>query len=167
MRKHLSYANVVATLALVFAMSGGALAAKRYLLNSVGQINPRVIQRLRSTPRASLWAQVRSSGTIAASSAGVEATQFGTGGYEVAFPQQVSGCAPEVTEAAGLPGYWAGGYLPEGAHGAADAALAAPGDNTGVGRAGSKYPSGDAVLVSTYGPNGQYADSAFFITVTC
>jgi hypothetical protein len=27
LRKHLSYANIVATLALLFAMSGGALAA--------------------------------------------------------------------------------------------------------------------------------------------
>jgi hypothetical protein len=27
MRRHLSYANVAATIALVFAMSGGALAA--------------------------------------------------------------------------------------------------------------------------------------------
>ena len=30
MRKRLSYANVTATLALVFAMSGGALAANHY-----------------------------------------------------------------------------------------------------------------------------------------
>ena len=32
-RRHLSYANVTATMALVFAMSGSALAAKRYLIN--------------------------------------------------------------------------------------------------------------------------------------
>jgi hypothetical protein len=31
MRRHLSYANVVATLALVFAMTGGAFAASHYL----------------------------------------------------------------------------------------------------------------------------------------
>ena len=34
MRRHLNYANVTATLALVFAMSGGALAAKHYLVSS-------------------------------------------------------------------------------------------------------------------------------------
>jgi hypothetical protein len=46
-RKHLSYANVVATLALVFAMSGGALAAKHYLVNSTTQINPKVLKKLK------------------------------------------------------------------------------------------------------------------------
>ena len=47
LRRHLTYANVVATLALVFAMSGGALAAKHYLINSTNQINPRVVKKLR------------------------------------------------------------------------------------------------------------------------
>jgi len=46
-RRHLSYANVTATLALVFAMSGGAMAAKHYLINSTGQINPKVLKALR------------------------------------------------------------------------------------------------------------------------
>jgi hypothetical protein len=45
-RKHLSYANVVATLALVFAMSGTALAAHHYLINSTKQINPKVLKKL-------------------------------------------------------------------------------------------------------------------------
>ena len=51
-RKHLSYANVVATLALVFAMSGGALAAQHYLVNSTKQINPKVLKKLRGRPGA-------------------------------------------------------------------------------------------------------------------
>jgi hypothetical protein len=46
MRRHLSYANVAATLALVFSMSGGALAAKHYLINSTKQINPNVLKKL-------------------------------------------------------------------------------------------------------------------------
>src|SRR3982074_922171 len=46
-RSHLSYANVTATLALVFSMSGGALAANHYLINSSRQINPRVLKKLR------------------------------------------------------------------------------------------------------------------------
>lgn len=46
LRKHLNYANVVATLALLFAMSGGALAASHYLINSTKQINPKVLKRL-------------------------------------------------------------------------------------------------------------------------
>jgi hypothetical protein len=47
MRRHLTYANVAATLALVFAMTGGAIAAKHYLINSTSQINPKVLKRLR------------------------------------------------------------------------------------------------------------------------
>jgi hypothetical protein len=47
LRRHLSYANVVATLALVFAMSGGALAASHYLINSTKQINPKVLKKLK------------------------------------------------------------------------------------------------------------------------
>jgi len=46
-RRHFSYANVVATLALFFAMSGGALAAKHYLINSTKQINPKVLKKLK------------------------------------------------------------------------------------------------------------------------
>jgi hypothetical protein len=46
-RRRLSYANVTATLALVFAMSGGALAANHYLINSTKQINPKVLKALK------------------------------------------------------------------------------------------------------------------------
>ncbi len=50
LRRHLSYANVVATLALLFAMSGGALAAKHYLINSTTQVNPKVLKKLKGKP---------------------------------------------------------------------------------------------------------------------
>ncbi len=43
----LTYANVVATLALVFAMSGGALAASKYLITSTKQIKPSVLAQLK------------------------------------------------------------------------------------------------------------------------
>jgi collagen type VII alpha len=46
MRRRLSYANVTATLALVFAMSGGAMAANHYLITSTKQINPKVLKKL-------------------------------------------------------------------------------------------------------------------------
>jgi hypothetical protein len=49
LRRHLNYENVVATLALVFAMSGGALAANRYLIDSTKQIKPSVLKKLRGT----------------------------------------------------------------------------------------------------------------------
>jgi hypothetical protein len=51
MRRRISYANVVATLALFFAMSGGAaLAAKHYLINSTKQFNPKVLNALKGKP---------------------------------------------------------------------------------------------------------------------
>jgi hypothetical protein len=43
----LTYANIVATLALVFAMSGGALAASHYLITSTKQISPKVLKQLK------------------------------------------------------------------------------------------------------------------------
>ncbi len=47
MRKRITYANVAATLALVFSMTGGALAAKHYLINSTSQISPKVLKKLK------------------------------------------------------------------------------------------------------------------------
>jgi len=44
--RRLTYANVVLTFALVFAMSGGAFAAKRYLITSNKQISPKVLKSL-------------------------------------------------------------------------------------------------------------------------
>jgi hypothetical protein len=46
-RTRLSYANVAMTLALVFTMTGGAYAAKHYLITSTKQISPRVISALK------------------------------------------------------------------------------------------------------------------------
>jgi hypothetical protein len=46
-RKRFTYANVAMTLALVFAMSGGAYAASKYVINSTKQINPKVLKALK------------------------------------------------------------------------------------------------------------------------
>jgi hypothetical protein len=46
-QKRITYANVAATLALVFSMSGGALAATHYLINSTKQISPKVLKKLK------------------------------------------------------------------------------------------------------------------------
>jgi hypothetical protein len=46
-RRRFSYANVVATLALFFAMTGGALAASHYLITSTKQIKPSVLSALK------------------------------------------------------------------------------------------------------------------------
>jgi hypothetical protein len=50
LKARLSYANVVATLALFFAMSGGALAASHYLITSTKQIKPSVLSSLKGKP---------------------------------------------------------------------------------------------------------------------
>jgi hypothetical protein len=46
-RKRLSYTNVALTLALVFAMTGGAYAAGRYVITSTKQIKPSVLKQLK------------------------------------------------------------------------------------------------------------------------
>ena len=46
-RRRLSYANITATLALLFSMSGGALAASHYLITSTKQISPKVRSQLK------------------------------------------------------------------------------------------------------------------------
>jgi collagen triple helix repeat protein len=47
LRPRLTYANIAATLALVFAMSGGALAASKFLITSTKQIKPSVLAQLK------------------------------------------------------------------------------------------------------------------------
>jgi hypothetical protein len=49
-RKNSTYANVVLTIALVFAMSGGAYAANKYLITSTKQISPKVLKTLAGKP---------------------------------------------------------------------------------------------------------------------
>ena len=46
-RKRLTYANVAMTLALLFAMTGGAYAANKYLITSTKQISPKVLKSLK------------------------------------------------------------------------------------------------------------------------
>jgi hypothetical protein len=47
LRRRVTYANVAMTLALVFAMSGGAYAAGKYLITSTKQIKPSVLASLK------------------------------------------------------------------------------------------------------------------------
>jgi hypothetical protein len=46
MKRHLTFANAAATLALLFSMTGGALAASHYLINNKNQISPKVLREL-------------------------------------------------------------------------------------------------------------------------
>jgi len=49
MRKHISYASVTATVALVFAMTGTGIAASRYFITSTSQIKPSVVRQLEAS----------------------------------------------------------------------------------------------------------------------
>jgi hypothetical protein len=42
LKRRLTYANVAMTVAVVFAMSGGAFAAGKYVITSIKQISPKV-----------------------------------------------------------------------------------------------------------------------------
>jgi len=47
LRPRLTYANITATLALVFAMTGGAFAASKFIITSTKQIKPNVLSQLK------------------------------------------------------------------------------------------------------------------------
>jgi hypothetical protein len=61
LRRRFSYANVAATMAIVFAMGGSAVAARHYLINSTRQISPKVLRALKGNgatgPRGAVGAR--------------------------------------------------------------------------------------------------------------
>ncbi len=109
LRRHLSYANVAATLALVFSMSGAALAANHYLINSTKQINPKVLRKLKgnSGPKGATGA-TGTAGTAGA--AGAKGAQ-GEQGPSHAWSNTVVGDATELGASVTVP---AGNYVVSG-----------------------------------------------------
>jgi Collagen triple helix repeat (20 copies) len=106
MRRRFSYANVTATLALVFAMSGGALAAKHYLINSTKQINPKVLKALKGN--AGKQGPAGKEGRAGLKGEKGERGEAGTPGKEGLYPTVLPSGATET-------GDWGGGYTPSGA----------------------------------------------------
>jgi hypothetical protein len=135
-RSRITYVNVVATLVLVFAMTGGAYAAKKYLITSTKQISPSVLKSLRGK----------------AGPAGINGAQGAAG---IAGPQGPAGAggAKGDTGAAGKDGS-AGGAGPAGATGArgetglkgTNGAAGATGPAGVTGPAGPTCPGGECLL---------------------
>jgi hypothetical protein len=113
MRKRITYANVVATLALVFAMSGGALAAKHYLVTSPKQISPKVLKSF-STTNTALFKKLSKTVTVSkASTAGKadSATTAGTAGSATTAANAANATtATTATNASALGGVSPSGY---------------------------------------------------------
>jgi hypothetical protein len=171
--RRLSPSMAVAVFALVFAMGGGAYAAKRYLINSTKQINPRVLRALKGRTGATgaqgpqgppgakgdpgqqgppgaaattLWAVVNSDGTLARGSHVTSTLQVRTGGYGVLFDRDVSSCAYEAT-------------LGDGTVTAANYS----GNAAVTGKAGSV----NGVFVNTFDTTGTATNYPFHVAVFC
>lgn len=78
----MSYANVAATIALVFAMGGTAVAAKHYLITSTSQIKPTVLKKLKGNPGAK-----GATGVQGATGQGAAGAQGATGAQGPAGPE--------------------------------------------------------------------------------
>ena len=104
-RKRLTYANVAMTLALVFAMSGGAYAASKYIITSTKQIKPSVLKSLKGAKGA----------TGAAGAAGAQGAQGLKGETGAAGAAGVKGDKGDKGETGATGSPWtAGGTLPSG-----------------------------------------------------
>lgn len=118
-RSRITYANVAATLALLFAMSGGAYAAGKYLITSTKQIKPSVLKSLQGKAGAKgpsgASGPAGPAGPAGTAGAGTPGTQGGTGPQGPAGVKGESGTtgAPGKEGKEGSP-WTAGGTLPSG-----------------------------------------------------
>ena len=92
MRRRFSYANVAATLALVFSMTGGALAANHYLISSTKQIKPSVLKKL--TGKKGATGATGAAGTPGASGKEGPQGKEGAAGTAVAYAHILGKTSP-------------------------------------------------------------------------
>jgi hypothetical protein len=102
MHRRLTYSNVAATLALVFAMSGSALAASHYLINSTKQINPKVLKKLRGT-RGPAGAAGQRGATGALGATGKEGTPGKEGPAGASASASIATAFAQLTPASPIP----------------------------------------------------------------
>jgi hypothetical protein len=119
-RKRLTFANAAMTLALVFAMSGGAFAAGKFLVTSTKQISPKVLASLKGKagPAGANGAQGPAGPAGATGPAGAMGPQGPAGATGAKGETGAEGKEGKVGKEgkAGLPGspWTAGGTLPSG-----------------------------------------------------
>jgi hypothetical protein len=139
MRRHLTYTNVAATLALLFAMTGGAYAASKYVINTTKQINPKVLAALKGKTGAN-GAQGPAGAAGAQGPAGAAGAKGETGAAGPAGPQGEKGVQGEKGTA-GTNGF-------NGSTGAKGAA--GPAGPTGpTGATGSPWTAGGTLPVGS------------------
>ncbi len=116
-RKRLTYANVAMTLALVFAMTGGAYAASKYVITSTKQISPKVLKALKGANGKNGTAGP--AGPAGAAGAGTAGAQGSAGAAGAKGETGATGAKGEEGKAGkngapGAPGepWTAGGTLP-------------------------------------------------------
>lgn len=122
-RGRLTPASLIAVLALVLAMSGGALAAKKYLITSTSQIKPSVLKQLKGMTGATgapgtSGAQGSAGSNGHDGSDGISATaeEFeGEGGPCEEGGVEVKSASPESAYVCNGSPWTAGGTLPTGA----------------------------------------------------
>jgi hypothetical protein len=162
-RRHASVVSVVATLALVFAMSGSALAATHYLVNSTNQINPKVLKALKAKtgPTWAAGAEGREGkagpgGPAGIGAAGVTGATGPTGATGAsgadgkegkAGPTGPTGSGGGATGATGAEGK-------EGPTGPSGGATGQTGPSGATGPAGATGATGAAGEKGTTGPTG-------------
>lgn len=142
-RKHFNTGTVIAIVAMVFAMTGGAYAAKKFLITSTKQISPSVLKALAGKP-------------------GAAGAQGPAGPAGPAGPQGAAGAAGSKGEtgAAGKEGAQ-GKQGPTGAAGAKGAAGAA-GPTGPTGPEGSPWSAG-GTLPSRKTETGTWAGTMYDI----
>jgi hypothetical protein len=151
-RKRLTYTNVAMTLALVFAMTGGAYAANKYLITSTKQISPKVLKALKGA----------SGKSGAAGPAGAQGAQGAQGSQGAAGAKGETGAAGGEGKAGtnGEPGkegspWTAGGTLPKGKTLTGEWALSTYGAGPAIHRTAVSFalPLSEAPAVHYINPN--------------
>jgi hypothetical protein len=118
-------------------------------------------QGLPGTPATKLFAQIAVNGTINASSPGVMATKFATGGYHINFGQDITHCVALATQG-GIPDFAVPGASSGAVVGSARVNINSAGSSFGTG-----FPTADTVEVDTYNGSGTATDSNLFVAVFC